>query len=136
MIFPILAIAIIMIIVVVLATSKKSESYPASYAYQFNVQPFYLSPQSTKLWMNPATKLCKDRATSECKNLPYEQRIACVQQALQSCMQSNAQRISKECVANIPTTICKHQCKDPSKCTQCSQYVQAFGVCSKPDLMM
>ena len=131
-----IVIVVIIVIAVVIATSKKpSEQYPASYAYQYNYQPFYLSSQAQQVWMKPAVEICKPRAASECKDVPYEQRVGCIQRALTSCLRSNANRISQDCSAELPKTMCKHSCKNPESCSLCMQYVKAFGVCSKPDLM-
>ena len=133
---PILIVAIIIIVAVVLITSKKpAEQYPASYAYQYNYQPFYLSSQAQQNWMKPAIEICKPRAASECGGVPFDQRIGCIQHALQSCLQSNSKRISQDCSADLPKTMCKHHCTNPESCSLCMQYVKAFGVCSKPDLM-
>lgn len=117
------------------STSVQQEGYDASRAYQNNVQPFYLSPQAVGLWTKPGLDLCNSRVAVQCKDLPVEQRVGCVQKNLLRCELDNRDKISTVCKASVPSTICKRHCQDPNSpsCRNCTNIVLAQGVCSTPD---
>ena len=131
-----IVVALVVVLVVWYVLSSLREEFDdESYAYQNNVQPFYLSRQAVNLWTGPAKKICQARVAAECASLPYEQRIGCVQQALIKCQQANAKTISQQCAASLPSTICKRNCKLGKKCcANCVNVVKAMGVCSTPDI--
>lgn len=126
-------IAVVVVVLWYLYTRKEMFDPNATYAYQNNVQPFYLSREAVNLWSTPAKKLCTDRAKAECGKLPYVDRIGCMQQAMIRCEQANAASITTQCVAKIPETICKNKCKFGKECCDsCIGTVRAMGVCSTP----
>jgi hypothetical protein len=129
-------VIVVIVIYVMLSPTKLSQRVEGIRGYQNFIQPFWLSPQAQKLWMKPAINLCHSRVSSECSGLPYEQRIGCVQQKLMECENANEQVINNSCSAQLPNTICRKRCSHPNSldCIKCKQYVQRFGVCSKPDL--
>ena len=108
----------------------------AAYAYQYNIQPFWLSDQSVQLWMKPGLELCKKRVAAECASEDDVSRIGCVQAKLKDCLIRNQHYISRKCKESIPSTICSKHCENSfsNECQQCFNYVQRFDVCKKPDL--
>jgi hypothetical protein len=134
-----LLVSIVVITALITLTPKHPEALKnpnASYAYQNNIQPFWISPQAQNLWTEPAMRLCHSRVAAACDSLPLDQKIGCVQQNLMECTSSNQAVISRMCKQNIPDTICNKHCSHPAsqRCKNCQLYVQRFGVCSKPDL--
>lgn len=126
-------IVALVILLLFLYSQREMFDPNATYAYQNNVQPFYLSREAVNLWTAPAKKLCTERVRAECGKLPYVDRIGCMQQALLKCEQINAATISSQCVAKIPDTICKNKCKFGKECCEsCIGIVRAMGVCSTP----
>lgn len=124
-----------LVALVVYLTVLSEEHYDSTYAYQNNVQPFYLSRQAMNLWSRPAHKLCNARVKAECAKVPFEQRVGCVQAAQIACQRLNANTITNRCIASLPKTICKRQCtKGQTCCKNCVNVVRAMGVCRTPDI--
>ena len=94
----------------------------------FEVPP--IPPQTQ--WMTIANTLCAPRVSAECRGLDYIDRIACVQQGMNDCMNKNAQNISTNCMQQTCSIDCMNGIGP--KCQYCLAKAQLEGICAKPDL--
>ena len=138
----VIVILSLLVCLVYLLVSRPSEKFTdlglQSYAYQNNIQPFYLSPESVNLWMKPSYELCKPRAQAACSAANSIDRPGCVLQSLRNCQVANTSKISDMCKASIPQTLCKKQCQsNPNQllCKECQAVALMYDVCKQPAIL-
>lgn len=133
-----LAVLVLLLIMSIYCLSINTEKYEGiqSYAYQNNIQPYYLTPQSVQLYMNPARQVCIDRVKAECSSEAVD-KTGCVLNALKQCELLNRYKIKAMCESSLPATICKHTCKDSIQSNQCQGCILAAisnQICDAPGI--
>ena len=86
------AASVLLIFVLVLTQTKIcTENYDATYAYQFNKYPRWLSRFNATRGPREAQfhNVCNARVAAQCRGLPYVSRVGCVLQNLEQCKRLN-----------------------------------------------
>ena len=89
------ALVLLLLVLVIVQTpwcsTDSTESYDATYAYQFNKRPAWLQRwnASRDQRLKALHDMCNARVAAECAGLSYDQRIGCVLNNLEKCKKLN-----------------------------------------------